>query len=95
MLFRSTKDFYKDFAESLSLSDEVILLDIYPAREEPIEGVTNMLIYSNLRNSVIKHTATKENIVNLLSTLSTDIVLTLGAGDINQLLPQIKVTLES
>ena len=54
-----------------------------------------MLIYSNLRNSVIKHTATKENIVNLLSTLSTDIVLTLGAGDINQLLPQIKVTLES
>lgn len=94
-LYTRTKDFYKDFAESLSLSDEVILLDIYPAREEPIEGVTSMLIYSNLRNSVIKHTATKENIVNLLSTLSTDIVLTLGAGDINQLLPQIKVTLES
>lgn len=53
-LYTRTRDFYKDFADSLSLLDEVILLDIYPARELPIEGITSKLIYDNLRPDIEK-----------------------------------------
>lgn len=51
-LYTRTRDFYKDFANSLSLLDEVILCDIYPAREQPIPGVTSKLIYDNLKPGV-------------------------------------------
>jgi UDP-N-acetylmuramate--alanine ligase len=53
-LYTRTRDFYKDFADSLSILDEVILCDIYPAREQPIPGVTSKLIYDNLKDGVIK-----------------------------------------
>lgn len=53
-LYTRTRDFYKDFADSLSLLDEVILIDIYPARETPIPGVTSKLIYDNLRPGIEK-----------------------------------------
>lgn len=92
-LFTRTRDFYKDFANSLSLSDEVILTDIYPAREEPIEGITSETIANEIKNNQ-KYITSKEKIVTLLSTLDTDIVLTLGAGDINLLTPDIKALLE-
>lgn len=94
-LYSRTKDFYSEFANSLSLSDEVILLDIYPAREEPIEGVTSKLIYDKIKAPLKKLLVSKDDLVNLLKTTSTDIVLTLGAGDINLLLPKLKSTLES
>ena len=94
-LYSRTKDFYSEFANSLSLSDEVILLDIYPAREEPIEGVTSKLIYDKIKAPLKKLLVSKDDLVNLLKTTSTDIVLTVGAGDINLLLPKLKSTLES
>lgn len=92
-LYTRTRDFYKDFAASLSLSDEVVLTQIYPAREEPIEGVTSEIIANEINNPH-KHITCKEKIVPLLETLDTDIVLTLGAGDINLLIPEIKSILE-
>ena len=60
-LYTRTRDFYKDFADSLSLLDEVILLDIYPARELPIPGVTSKLIFDNIREGAEKSMCTKEN----------------------------------
>jgi UDP-N-acetylmuramate-alanine ligase len=65
-LYTRTRDFYKDFADSLSLLDEVILLDIYPARELPIPGVTSKLIYDNLREGMEKSMCSKEKILDVL-----------------------------
>lgn len=59
-LYTRTRDFYKDFADSLSLLDEVILVDIYPAREQPIPGVSSRLIYDNLRPGIEKSCARKK-----------------------------------
>jgi len=61
-LYTRTRDFYKDFADSLSLLDEVILLDIYPARELPIPGVTSKLIFNNLREGMEKSMCSKETL---------------------------------
>lgn len=94
-LFSRTKDFYQDFAQSLALADNVIVLDIYPAREEPIEGVTSDLIYQEISlTEGKKELSNTKEIISLLSTLDTDIILTLGAGDINLLTPQIKALLD-
>ena len=81
-LYTRTRDFYKDFADSLSLLDEVILLDIYPARELPIPGVTSKLIYDNLREGIEKSMCSKENILDLLKDKDIEVLITLGAGDI-------------
>lgn len=82
-LYTRTRDFYKDFADSLSLLDEVILLDIYPARELPIEGVTSKLIYDNLRPGIEKTMCHKEDLIELLKTKKIEVLITLGAGDVN------------
>lgn len=82
-LYTRTRDFYKDFADSLSLLDEVILLDIYPARELPIEGVTSKLIYDNLRPGIEKTMCHKENLIELLKTKKIEVLITLGAGDVD------------
>lgn len=82
-LYTRTRDFYKDFADSLSLLDEVILLDIYPARELPIEGVTSKLIYDNLRPGIEKTMCHKEDLIELLKTKKIEVLITLGAGDID------------
>lgn len=65
-LYTRTRDFYKDFAESLSMLDEVILCDIYPAREAPIPGVTSKLIYDNLKPGVEKSMIHKEDVLDLV-----------------------------
>ena len=88
-LYTRTRDFYKDFADSLSLLDEVILLDIYPARELPIEGVTSKLIYDNLRPDIEKSMCSKENLLEVIKHKKTDVLITLGAGDIENYVPQI------
>lgn len=88
-LYTRTRDFYKDFADSLSLLDEVILLDIYPARELPIEGVTSKLIYDNLRPEIEKSMCSKENLLEVIKHKKTDVLITLGAGDIENYVPQI------
>ncbi len=81
-LYTRTRDFYKDFADSLSLLDEVILLDIYPARELPIPGVTSKLIFDNIREGVEKSMCTKEKMLTVLKDKKIEVLITLGAGDI-------------
>ena len=88
-LYTRTRDFYKEFAESLSLLDEVILLDIYPARELPIPGVSSQLIYDNLRPGIEKSLCRKEELLGLLAQKQLEVLITLGAGDIDNYVPQI------
>lgn len=88
-LYTRTRDFYKEFADSLSLLDEVYLCDIYPAREEPIPGVTSKLIYDNLRAGIVKHLINKSEILESIGTGDFDVLITLGAGDIENYAPQI------
>lgn len=88
-LYTRTRDFYKEFADSLSLLDEVFLCDIYPAREEPIEWVTSKLIYDNLRDGIKKHLITKDEIMESVENGDFDVLITLGAGDIENYSAQI------
>lgn len=88
-LYTRTRDFYKDFADSLSLLDEVILLDIYPAREQPISGVSSKLIYDNLRPGIEKCMCRKEELIDLLKHKHLEVVIVLGAGDVDNYVPQI------
>lgn len=94
-LYTRTRDFYQDFANSLSLLDEVILCDIYPAREKPIEGVTSKLIYDNLKPGVEKSMIHKEDVLDLVKSRDFDVLLVLGAGDLDNHVPQIAKLLES
>ena len=94
-LYTRTRDFYKEFAESLSLADEVILLDIYPARELPIEGVTSKLIYDNIVAGKPKSLCNKEELLDLLEKKNIEVLITLGAGDIDNMVPQIYNILKS
>lgn len=88
-LYTRTRDFYKDFADSLSLLDEVILTEIYPAREEPIPGVSSQLIYDNLRPGIEKYICPKKDLLNFLAAKSFQVVIVLGAGDLDNYIPEI------
>ena len=94
-LYTRTRDFYKDFANSLSLLDEVILCDIYPAREQPIPGVTSKLIYDNLKPGVEKSMIHKEDVLDLVKSRNFDVLVILGAGDLDNYVPEITKILES
>ena len=94
-LYTRTRDFYKDFANSLSLLDEVILCDIYPAREKPIPGVTSKLIYDNLKEGVKKSMIHKEDVLNLVRSRDFDVLIVLGAGDLDNYVPQMTEILEN
>ncbi|WP_321309838.1 UDP-N-acetylmuramate--L-alanine ligase [Marinifilum fragile] len=87
-LYTRTRDFAEGFAQSLSLLDEVILLDIYPARELPIEGVNSRMIMKNI--TVPVRICTKEELIGLLKQKDLEVLLTLGAGDIDKLVEPIK-----
>ena len=93
-LYTRTRDFYRDFADSLSLLDEVILTDIYPAREKPIPGISSQLIYDNLRPGIEKTLCRKEDVLNLLKDKPLEVVIVLGAGDLDNYVPEIKKLLE-
>ncbi|MBP7359083.1 MAG: UDP-N-acetylmuramate--L-alanine ligase [Prevotella sp.] len=88
-LYTRTRDFYKDFASSLSILDEVILCDIYPAREKPIEGVTSKLIYDNLKEGVQKEMIHKEDVLDYVKNHDFEVLLVLGAGDLDNYVPQM------
>jgi len=88
-LYTRTRDFYKEFAAALSLLDVVYLCDIYPARELPIPGITSQIIYDNLSNGCEGHLIHKEDILNIAETGDFDVLISLGAGDIENLVPQI------
>lgn len=89
-LYTRTRDFYRDFADSLSQLDEVILTEIYPAREKPIEGVTSKLIYDNLREGVEKQIIRKDDVLQFVSSRDFDVLIVLGAGDLDNQVPQIE-----
>jgi UDP-N-acetylmuramate--alanine ligase len=93
-LFTRTRDFADGFAESLSLSDRLLLLEIYPARELPIEGVNATMILEKV-SSADKQLVDKANVVNILAGLETDIVVTIGAGDIDTLVVPLKKLFEN
>ena len=94
-LYTRTRDFYKDFANSLSLLDEVVLCDIYPAREQPIPGVTSKLIYDNLKEGVKKEMIHKEDVLDFVRNHDFEVLIVLGAGDLDNYVPQITKILEN
>ncbi len=94
-LYTRTRDFYKDFADALSQLDEVILTEIYPAREQPIPGVTSQLIYDNLRPGVEKQIIRKDEVLELLKQRTFDVLIVLGAGDLDNQVPQMTQILNS
>lgn len=87
-LYTRTRDFAGEFAEALSLADEVVLLDIYPAREEPIPGVTSKIIFDKI-SCKEKHLISKQLLTKTIKNINFDILLTVGAGDINTFIPEI------
>ena len=88
-LYTRTRDFYQDFAHALSNFDEVVLTEIYPAREVPIEGVTSKLIYDNLAAGVEKHLIEKKDVLEFVKQHDTDVLVILGAGNLDNDVPQI------
>lgn len=94
-LYTRTRDFYKDFAEALSQLDEVVLTEIYPARELPIEGVTSQLIYDNLKEGVKKEMIQKAQVLDYVKTHEFEVLVILGAGDLDNMVPQITTILKS
>lgn len=91
-LFSRTKDFADDFAKSLSQFDEILLLDIYPARELPMEGVTSSWLLSKMENPN-KRLVSKGDLIPTILENSAKIIVTIGAGDIGELVPKIKLAL--
>jgi len=91
-LYSRTKDFAREFAGALDLADEVLLLDIYPARERPMEGVTSNLIMDHM-NITDKMICSKIDLIEELDTRDLDILVTVGAGDIDQVVEPIKIML--
>lgn len=94
-LYTRTRDFYRDFADALSQLDEVILTEIYPAREQPIEGVTSQLIYDNLRPGIEKSIIRKDDVLDLVKERDFDVLVILGAGDLDNYMPQITKIIEN
>jgi UDP-N-acetylmuramate--alanine ligase len=93
-LYSRTRDFADGFAKSLSLLDEVYLLDIYPAREQPIQGVTSEIIYDKISHDN-KSLCTKGQLLSVINNTPTEVLLTLGAGDIDQLVQPLKQLFEA
>ena len=89
-LYTRTRDFYQDFAQSLSLLDEVVLTDIYPAREQPIPGVTSQLIYDRLRPEMERHLIKKTEVLDFVKSHKFDVLIILGAGDLDDYVPELE-----
>lgn len=94
-LYTRTRDFHRDFADALSLLDEVILLDIYPAREAPIPGVTSQIIYDHLRPDMQRSLAHKEDLPEIVRQRDFDVLVILGAGDADNYCNLIAESLKS
>ncbi|MGE5425050.1 MAG: UDP-N-acetylmuramate--L-alanine ligase [Syntrophothermus sp.] len=88
-LFSRTRDFADDFARALELLDRIILLEIYPAREKPIPGITSSMLLEKIKSSD-KYLCEKNELISLLMKEKTDVLLTMGAGDIDRLVQPIR-----
>lgn len=93
-LYTRTHDLYKDFAQSLSIFDEVVLTEIYPARELPIPGVTSELIYERLHSNVEKWLIESSNVLEFVRTHDFDVLVVLGAGNLDDKMSQISEILQ-
>jgi UDP-N-acetylmuramate--alanine ligase len=93
-LFSRTKDFADDFAKSLSQFDDILLLDIYPARELPMEGITSEWLLNKIENKN-KKLIQKEELISVLKSSDASVIVTIGAGDIGEMVPNIKKELET
>lgn len=93
-LYTRTRDLYKDFAKSLSIFNEVVLCEIYPAREEPIPGVTSELIYDRLAPEVEKVMINSADVLEFVENHDFDVVVVLGAGNLDDKMPQIETILK-
>ena len=92
-LYSRTANFADEFAKALTPLDEIVLLDIYPAREKPIPGVTSHLILHKI-NKMNKYLCSKDDLCDILVALYPDVLVTMGAGDIDALLPDIQKAFE-
>lgn len=93
-LFSRTQDFADDFAKSLAQFDEIVLLEIYPAREKPIEGITSSWLLDKIENKN-KKLIQKETLLDYLKNTNAKVIVTIGAGDIGEMVPAIKKVLEN
>lgn len=93
-LYSRTRDFAADFADSLDLLDELIMLDIYPAREKPIEGVSSQMIIDRMKLRKVT-LVQKSDLTGLLKEKDPEVLVTMGAGDIDRLIEPIKKTLSN
>jgi len=91
-LFTRTRDFAEDFASVLSSADDIVLLDIYPARELPLDGVDSQMLLNKINNSN-KQLCAKESAVELIKNKNPELLVTVGAGDIDTLIEPLKNTL--
>ena len=94
-LYTRTRDFYHEFADALSNFDEVVLTERYPAREEPIEGVTSKLIFDNLKPGVEKTIIRKDDVLDYVKSRDFDVLVVLGAGNLDNYVPQIAKIIDS
>jgi UDP-N-acetylmuramate--alanine ligase len=92
-LYSRTKDFADGFAEALDQLDEVVLMPVYPARELPMEGVNSELIFHKLKNNN-KWVVNNDDILNFIEDHNFDVLITMGAGNIDQFVEPIKERLE-
>lgn len=88
-LYTRTRDFYQEFADALSHFDEVVLTEIYPAREEPIPGVSSALIFENLKEGVERRMILKDEVIDFVKEHDFDILVVLGAGNLDNYVPEI------
>ena len=93
-LFSRTKDFADDFAKSLSQFDEVLLMEIYPARELPMPGITSQWLLDKIENPN-KKLVQKEELISLLIASDAPVIVTVGAGDVGEMVPEIKKALDA
>ncbi len=93
-LYTRTRDFADGFSQSLSIADEVLLMDLYPAREQPIPGVSSDMLFDKISSSV-KIRCTKKNVLEKLEDLDIEIIATIGAGDIDTCVEPIKELLNN
>lgn len=88
-LYTRTRDFYQEFADALSHLDEVVLTEIYPAREEPIPGVSSALIFENLKEGVERRMILKDEVIDFVKEHDFDVLVVLGAGNLDNYVPEI------
>ena len=92
-LFSRTRDFMDEFAEALSLADRLLLMEIYPAREKPIEGITSSVLLQKI-SCEEKQICSKEELLDTIKEMNPELIVTMGAGDIDRFVPQIETLLK-